>query len=110
MVQLTHGGAHGGKSVLYDRWRGMRNRCTNPNEIGWKYYGGKGVKVCAEWSDFAVFRKWAMANGFRPDLTIERIDSDRDYEPDNCEWITGAENSRRALASMRLRKAALAAL
>jgi hypothetical protein len=110
MVQVTHGGAHGGKSVLYRRWRGMRGRCTDPSNIGWQYYGGKGIKVCDEWQDFAVFQRWALANGFKPELTIERIDSDRDYEPDNCEWITGGENSRRALAATRARRAASAAL
>lgn len=89
---------HGGKySRLYTIWAGMKKRCNNPNHMHYKYYGGKGVKVCAEWeTSFEPFRDWALSNGYRDDLTIDRIDSSGDYTPNNCQWITGAENTRKA--------------
>lgn len=77
----------------------MRKRCSNPNDIGWKYYGGKGVRICAEWSDFAVFRDWATTSGYAKDLTIDRLNANGNYEPANCEWVTRSENSRRAAAA-----------
>lgn len=63
----------------------------------WKYYGGKGVKICEEWlKNPKSFEEWSLSNGYGDELTIDRIDSDKDYSPDNCRWITLAENSRRA--------------
>lgn len=88
----THGGR---KSRLYSIWIGMHNCCTRPYVKGYKNYGGRGIRVCAEWHDFATFRDWALSHGYKDGLTIDRIDSNGNYEPDNCRWITLSENIRR---------------
>ena len=83
------------KQRLYQIWADMIARCNNPNIACWKYYGGKGVEVCAEWMKFANFKAWAETTGYSNDLTIDRIDSDGNYEPSNCRWITMYENQMR---------------
>lgn len=79
---------------LYHTWEGMKQRCYNPKAINWKYYGGRGIRVCPEWHKFRPFHDWAMANGYRDDLTIDRIDVNGNYEPGNCRWVTPAEQVR----------------
>ena len=84
-------------SRLYAIWRGMKSRTKGTQ--GWrgrKYYVDKGIEVCVEWQEFGPFYEWSMANGYAADLTIDRIFSCRGYNPQNCEWVTKAENSRRA--------------
>jgi hypothetical protein len=71
----------------------MKQRCNNPNNTSYKYYGGKGVKVL--FKNFSDFRNWAIENGYKNDLSIDRIDNDSDYHPKNCQWITQAENTRK---------------
>ena len=75
----------------------MHQRCTDPKHKGWRFYGAKGIAVCPEWHDFDSFLRWAMASGYKPGLTIDRIKSERGYEPGNCGWITRSENGRRAM-------------
>lgn len=78
---------------LYWVWTGMRCRCNNKHARSYKNYGAKGIEVCKEWNDFDTFKKWAIENGYRDDLTIERIDVSKGYCPDNCKWITFAEQA-----------------
>lgn len=79
---------------LYVIWRDMRSRCNNPKNIGFHLYGGRGIKVCEEWKDFSVFAAWAEANGYADDLSIDRIDSDGNYCPENCRWATNHDQQR----------------
>lgn len=78
---------------LYSIWCGMRARCNNSNLRVYKYYGGKGVAVCKEWDDFKNFQTWSMNNGYSENLTIDRIDFDGGYNPNNCRWVTMAKQS-----------------
>jgi hypothetical protein len=76
----------------------MLARCIYPTTINYKWYGAKGITVCVQWRDFAMFRTWAESTGYVPGLTIERKDSGGHYCPENCEWVTRAENARRMRA------------
>jgi len=69
----------------------MKQRCKNKNSSYYHIYGGKGVSVCNEWEDFESFFKWAMESGYKEGLTIDRINSDGNYEPSNCRWATQKE-------------------
>lgn len=80
---------------LYSIWKGMNKRCNNPNAVDYKWYGGKGVKVCEEWKDYLKFREWSLEHGYRIGLTIDRIDNSKGYEPSNCQWLTQSENSKK---------------
>lgn len=84
---------HGFGTRLYAVWNSMRQRCNNPNNAAYHNYGGRGISICEEWGDFASFRDWSYQSGYNDSLpkgecTLDRIDVDRDYSPDNCRWIS----------------------
>lgn len=85
----THGNSY---ERLYSIWHGMKDRCYREGNISYKYYGAKGIKLCPEWkSNFIAFKKWALSHGYDDSLSIDRIDNDKDYSPDNCRWATALE-------------------
>lgn len=80
---------------LYRTWANMKRRCYTPSHKSYKDYGERGISVCDEWKDsFENFMKWALANGYTDELTIERKDTNGNYCPDNCEWILWEEQQK----------------
>lgn len=74
-------------SRLYYEWCNMKSRCSNPKNIMYSNYGGRGITFCEKWKQFEDFMKWANDNGYNDNLTLERINVNGNYEPDNCKWI-----------------------
>ncbi len=83
------------KSVrLYRIWVAMRNRCNNPKTQRFADYGGRGITICSDWNSFESFQSWALLHGYDDSLTIDRINNDAGYSPENCRWVTKAIQNR----------------
>ncbi|MBP5460721.1 MAG: hypothetical protein J6Y20_01155 [Lachnospiraceae bacterium] len=88
----------------YEIWQGIKGRCYNKNDARYSRYGGRGITVCEEWrKDFSAFYEWALANGYRDDLTIDRIDNNKGYSPDNCRWADQETQSRNRASNVKIR-------
>jgi len=79
------------KTRLFKIWDGMHERCERIKHPQYKNYGGRGIKICAEWQVYELFAKWARNNGYAENLTLDRIDVNGNYEPSNCRWATMKE-------------------
>ena len=90
-MHKTHGL---GKPKTYSHWYNMKTRCFNKNNAKYKNYGGRGITVCDEWISFVNFHNWAINNGFEEGLTLERIDVNGNYCPENCTWIPMSQQAK----------------
>lgn len=81
------------RTRLYQCWADMKQRCDNPKNLFFERYGGRHITYCFEWTHFEPFMEWALSNGYEDNLTLDRIDNNGNYCPDNCKWSTQAEQS-----------------
>lgn len=96
----THGKSN---TALFNKWLQMRKRCNCPKIHGYHNYGGRGIKVCKEWDDsFEAFSDWAEQNGYKEGLSIDRINPDGNYCPDNCRWATKKEQDNNKRTSVKV--------
>lgn len=93
--RTTHGET---KTRLHKIWEAMLTRCEYENHIHYANYGGRGISVCEAWHDYVAFRDWSLQNGYADNLSIDRLDNDKGYAPDNCRWATVKEqqNNKRS--------------
>lgn len=97
--ETTHGES---KTKLYKVWRGMHDRCENPNHGSYQYYGRKGIAVEIEFYPYELFSKWAKSHGYAEGLMLERKDGSRNYCPENCIWATPRVQARNRSSNRRL--------
>lgn len=98
-LRTTHGKS---KTKLYHVWKSMRQRCINPNTEHYKDYGGRGISVCDPWNDYEIFYEWSKSNGYADGLSIDRIDVDGNYCPENCRWTTQIIQVRNARSNNKI--------
>ena len=91
MRNTSHGGS---QSKLYKVWASIKQRCSNSKNKRYKDYGGRGITLCDEWKDFEPFKEWALENGYREGLQLDRVDNNKGYSPNNCRFVEAKENCR----------------
>lgn len=103
-MRNVHEGVKGRcKEALYKTYGNMKSRCNNPNLPNYYNYGGRGISVCEEWQNsYASFRSWALSHGYEEGLTLDRIDNDGNYEPDNCRWVDMQVQSNNTRVNRRI--------
>lgn len=115
LIKEYHPTKHGDRSnskykKLYKIWIELRERCNNPNNKSYFHYGSRGIKVCPEWNNpddgYINFKKWSLENGLKPGLTIDRINNDLGYYPENCQWTNNKVqcNNRRTTHYLQIGK------
>lgn len=94
-MSVKHGLYH---TKLHGVWNNMKQRCINPKHLAFHNYGGRNISVCDEWQEFVPFYNWCMSNGYKDGLTLDRIDNDGNYCPENCRFVdrhTQCNNTRK---------------
>jgi hypothetical protein len=94
---------YGKRHPLYSRWVSLKQRCNNPADKSYDSYGARGISVCLSWNlDYKTFYDWAIASGFQPNLQLDRIDTNGNYEPSNCRWVTSKENTNNRRCTVKV--------
>ena len=100
-AQTVHGYS---KTKLNCIWNSMKQRCNNPNDSHYHRYGARGITYCKEWESFKPFMEWAIANGYQEGLTLDRIDNDGNYCPENCRWLSRKDHAIKTQEDMKKRR------